>query len=79
MYPDMKQNQIPQDDILLQEYAIAHQELSRCSNIFWTQAEFFLTLSTAMLCLGSDAVLNVKPPLDLAVERIHRMCRWHGQ
>jgi len=37
------------DSPLLQEYAIVHQELSRCSHIFWTQAEFFLTLSTAML------------------------------
>lgn len=37
------------DGCLVQEYAIAHQELVRCSHIFWTQAQFFLTLSTAML------------------------------
>jgi len=45
----MAEAQPPEDGLLLQEYAIAHEELSRCSNIFWTQAEFFLTLSTAML------------------------------
>lgn len=27
------------------------------------------------LFIGSDAVLNVKPPLDLGPERIHQICR----
>jgi hypothetical protein len=58
----------------IEEYKLAFEELRRCSEMFWKQADFFLLLNTALITLVGVIYAYTKHYLYIAIISLFGFC-----